>query len=57
MSDETRKIEQEAAQTAPELKKEELSEKDLDQVAGGAGASRVKTADKQQKAVLDFIKG
>lgn len=31
----------------------ELSEGQLDDVAGG----RVKTSDKQQKAVLDFVKG
>ena len=35
MNEETRKIEPEGEQTEPEVKTEELSEKDMDKVAGG----------------------
>jgi hypothetical protein len=44
----------------------ELSDTELDGVSGGTGShemanatyvNRVKTSDKQQKAVLDFVKG
>jgi hypothetical protein len=41
----------------------ELSDAELESVAGGTGKiretnmSRVKSSDKQQKAVMDFVKG